>query len=186
MRRNTLFGLVVMVGALVACDIPSGPHADAGPELEPDGSIASQPESSAAVVARVTGSAHRSALGAPVFLNFSATKRADGTVQGEYYYRALGTDPDQWLRVKVTCMTVVDGNKAWVAGITVDAFLPALIGRISYFYAFDNGEGATADPDVISLVRANDVDGADEEFCTELPTLLPRAEVLHGNVKVSG
>jgi hypothetical protein len=121
-----------------------------------------------------------------VILNFSVIKHADGTVRGHYYFRAIGTDPDQWLRVQVTCMTVVGGNQAWIAGVTVDAFQPALIGRVSYFYTFDNGEGAKADPDIVSLVRANDVPGADQEFCTLLPTILPPREVLHGNVHVEG
>jgi hypothetical protein len=178
------WAVVVVVGVMAACESPSAPPAGEGPGLEPDGNMAVV--SSEAIVEVAAGSAHRSALGAPVILSFSASKRADGTVRGEYYFRAIGTDPDQWLRVKVTCMTVVDGNKAWIAGITVDAFLPALIGRVSYFYAFDNGEGANAEPDIVSLVRANDVDGADEEFCTELPTVLPSAEVLHGNVNIRG
>lgn len=182
MHRTRLWAAVVAVAALTSCDTPIEPRLEEGSALEPDGR-ASVSEN---VVARVVGSAHRQALGAPAFVNFSAITRADGTVTGEYYFRAIGTDPDQWLRVKVTCMTVVDGNKAWVAGVTVDAFAPSLIGRISYFYAFDNGEGANAAPDVVSLVRANDVPGADIEFCTELPQVLPNAVVLHGNVNITG
>ncbi|HEX6134778.1 MAG TPA: hypothetical protein VFZ24_12495 [Longimicrobiales bacterium] len=185
MRRTMLWAVAVAVSATAACDSPSEPRASEGPGLEPDG-LVSAVVSDEAIVARATGSAHRSAAGAPAILSFAATTRADGTVQGEYYFRAIGTDPDQWLRVQVTCMTVVDGNKAWVAGITVDAFLPVLIGRVSYFYAFDNGEGANADADVVSLVRANDVAGADQEFCTQLPTVLPNADVLHGNVEITG
>lgn len=185
MRKTLLWAAVAATVATLACDSPSEPRAGDGPGLEPDGMAVSL-VSDEAVVERVTGSAHRMPGGAPAILNFSATKRVDGTVQGEYYFRALGTDPDQWLRVRVTCMTVVDGNKAWVAGITVDAFLPFLIGRVSYFYAFDNGEGTNADADVVSLVRANDVAGADQEFCTTLPTVLPNAEVLRGNVQITG
>jgi hypothetical protein len=182
--RRTKWLAVALLSSAAACDSPSEPRAGEGPGLEPDGRAVVV--SDEAIIEVASGSAHRSALGAPVILSFSATKRADGTVSGQYYFRAIGTDPDQWLRVRVTCMTVVDGNKAWVAGITEDAFLPVLIGRVSYFYAFDNGEGATDAPDVVSLVRANDVDGADEEFCTELPTVLPSADVLHGNVNIRG
>jgi hypothetical protein len=183
MRSTTLWAVAALAG-MAACDSPSEPGAGQGPGVEPDGNYVVV--SDEAIIEVASGSAHRSALGAPVILSFSATKRADGTVKGQYYFRAIGTNPDQWLRVDVTCMTIVDGNKAWVAGVTVDAFLPALIGRVSYFYAFDNGEGANAEPDIVSLVRANDVDGADLEFCTDLPTILPNAEVLHGNVNIRG
>lgn len=183
MRRTWMWAVAFAAG-VAACDSPSAPGAAEGPGLDPDGSSAGSSESP--IVARATGSAQRNALGAPVILNFSAIKRADGTVDGEYYFRAIGTDPDQWLRVKVTCMTVVDGNRAWIGGITVAAFLPQLVGRVSYFYTFDNGEGANADADVVSLVRANDVAGADQEFCTTLPTVLPGVETLRGNVNVTG
>jgi hypothetical protein len=177
--RSAMFGIVVATAA-AACEMPSEPRAGETPAQTFD--VVASP----AIVARASGAAHRDAAGLPVILNFSVIKRADGSVKGEYYFRALGTDPDQWLRVKVTCMTVVDGNKAWIGGITVDAFLPALIGRVSYFYTFDNGEGEGAESDVVSLVRANDVAGEDEVFCANLPTVLPQREVLHGNVHVEG
>jgi hypothetical protein len=75
-----------------------------------------------------------------------------------------------------------------VAGTIVDAseILAFTIGTVSYFYTRDNGEGAGADADEVSLVRANDVPEAAEEFCTERPEILPNREVLHGNVNVAG
>lgn len=181
MRTISMFAVAAMV-TMMGCESPSGTAAE-GPGLEPDGSVGvfSSDES---VVASATGSAHREAGGEPVILSFSAVKRADGSVEGEYYFRALTND--QWLRVDVTCLTVVDGNKAWIGGIAVEAFDPRLVGRVSYFYTFDNGEGAGDEADVVSLVRANDVPGADQEFCTELPTVLPDRIVLHGNVNVRG
>ena len=185
MRWSRAWVLAMATGALVACESATEPPVAEGPALEPDGArIVATSAAGEGVIARATGSAQREAAGGPVILNFSAVKRADGTVTGEYTYRALAVD--QWLRVKVTCMTVVDGNKAWIGGITVAAFLPQLVGRVSYFYTFDNGEGADAAPDVVSLVRANDVAGADQEFCTELPTVLPAIETLRGNVNVTG
>jgi hypothetical protein len=185
MRRTVFLTVAVVAGATLACDTPTGPRAAEGPALEPDG-VMSSVVSSSPIVARAHGSAQRDALGAPAILNFHVIKRADGSVEGEYYFRAIGTDPDQFLKVDVTCMTIVDGNKAWIGGITVDAFLPALIGRVSYFYTFDNGEGENAAADVVSLVRANDVAGADEEFCSELPAVLPAVQTVRGNVQVTG
>lgn len=181
MRGTRLWSAMLVAGAGLACEAPAGPN-DEAHTAAVNGELAA----SEAVVARATGSAQRDALGAPVLLNFSAVKHGDGRVTGSYHYRALGTDPVQWLKVRVTCMTVVDGNKAWVAGITEDAFLPQLIGRVSYFYATDNGEGAGADSDIVSLVRAGDVDGEDQLFCNELPTVLPSRVVVRGNVNISG
>lgn len=135
------------------------------------------------VVARASGAAHREAGGKPVLLNFSASKRADGTVTGSYYYQSVVNHVA--IHVDVTCMTV-QGNGAWVAGVISDSNIPSIIGTVSYFYAFDNGEGAGADADVVSLVRAGDVAGEDQLFCDELPTQLPNQEVLHGNVNVEG
>lgn len=182
MRRTMLWAVAVASSATVACESPSEPRAAEGPGLEPDGVVVAV--SDEAVVARASGSAHREVAGAPVILSFSAIKRADGSVEGEYYFRAVAIA--QWLRVNVTCMTVVDGNKAWVGGIIVAASDFQFVGTVSYFYTFDNGEGAAANSDIVSLVRANDVAGADQEFCTELPTVLPNREVLHGNVNVTG
>lgn len=184
MHWNPGWTLVVAAGLAMACDSPSAPRAGAGPYLEPDGSMMAAVNP--AIVARASGAAHRDALGRPVILNFNAVKYTDGSVQGQYYFRALGTDPDQFLRVRVTCMTVVDGNKVWIGGVAEDAFLPALIGRVSYFYAFDNGHGAHGEADIVSRVRANDVAGQDQAFCADLPEGLGQFEVLRGNVKVEG
>ena len=185
MRRNGMLAAVLVTMTAGACDSPSAPDAAEGPGLEPDGVVAAMSSSQAAVTGRVTGSAHREFAGLPVVLSFSAIQRADGTVTGEYAFHAVAAD--QKLRVNVTCMSIV-GNQAFVAGTIVDASpnLAFTIGTVSYFYTRDNGEGAGADADEVSLVRANDVPEAAEEFCTERPTLLPNREVLHGNVTVAG
>lgn len=184
MRRTGMLAVVLATMTAVACDSPSAPETAAGPWLEPDGIVAAM-SSSQEVTGSATGAAHREFDGKPVILNFSAIQRADGTVTGEYIYHAVALD--QRIRVNVTCMSIV-GNQAFVAGIIVDASpnLAFTIGTVSYFYTRDNGEGANADPDEVSLVRANDVPEAAEEFCTERPTILPNREVLHGNVNVAG
>lgn len=166
--------------ALVACDTPTQPS-ELGSTLDPDGSVvAAETE----VVASAVGSAHREAGGKPVLLNFRAIQRDDGTVEGSYYYQSVFNHVQ--IHVDVTCMTVVEGNKAWIAGIISESNIPVLVGTVSYFYTFDNGEGADADADVVSLVRALDPPGEDLRFCDELPTGLPDHEVLHGNVNVTG
>jgi hypothetical protein len=187
MRGIMSWAIVVAAVAAVSCDSPSAPRASAGPWLEPDGSRAFAVNP--AIVARASGAAHRDAFDAPVILNFSAVKHANGAVQGQFYFRALGTDPDQMIRVTVTCLTVVDGNRAWVGGIVEDAFLPNLIGVSAFFFAFDNGEGADAEPDVVSRVTVAAAAGAEQAFCANAPAI-PAAmlpiEILRGNVNVEG
>jgi hypothetical protein len=180
-------GLLTAIVATIAvgCDSPTRPETAAGPYLEPDGVVASM-NSLQSVTARVTGSAHRERpTGEPIILSFSAVQRGDGTVNGSYTYHDVGGRIR--IRVDVTCMSVV-GNQGFVAGTIVDGTpnVAGLIGTVSYFYTRDNGEGAGADSDEVSLVRAGDVPEAAEEFCTERPTILPNREVLRGNVNVTG
>jgi hypothetical protein len=175
-RKRAIVWMTTMA-TVVGCE--TGSPTDTGEFADPPAATVG-----GGVVASASGAAHREAGGLPVLLNFSARLHADGSASGSYYYHAV-TD-HTWIHVNVTCMTIVDGNRAFIAGVIRDSSIPVLIGTISYFYTRDNGEGADADPDEVSLVRANDVAGADEEFCTELPTVLPNREVLHGNVQVRG
>lgn len=180
LRRSLMLPAVAL---LAACggETPTEP-ASLGSTLDPDGAVVAGGDRG--VTARAVGAAHREAEGKPVILNFSAMKRANGTVSGSYYYQSVFNHVS--IHVDVTCMTVAEGNKAWIAGIITDSSIDALVGTVSYFYTFDNGEGAGAQPDIVSLVRANDVAGEDEVFCRDLPTGLPAREVVNGNVNVKG
>ena len=55
---------------------------------------------------------------------------------------------------------------------------------VSYVYAIDNGEGANAPADVVSVARVNDRPEAAEEFCTTRPLALPPRDVVNGNLQV--
>lgn len=185
MRKILSSTLVLAAATVVACESPSAPRTNEGLALDPDGKALAL---NTAIVAHAAGAGHRDALDQPVILNFSATRRTDGALQGQFYFRALGTDPDQVLRVNVTCLTVVDGNRAWVGGIIEDAFLPNLIGLSAFFFAADNGEGEGAEPDLVSRVVVAAA-GAEQVFCNNAPAL-PAAvlpiEVLRGNVNIDG
>lgn len=118
-----------------------------------------------------------------VRMHFNATTDVSGTTRGFYTYDAGPTS----LKVDVTCMTVVDGNRAWIAGVITESTV-GFVGHVSYFYTFDNGEGAMDQPDIISLVRVEVQPGLGEaaRFCSELPEILPPRNVDRGNVNVRG
>lgn len=118
-----------------------------------------------------------------VQMDVAARKYADGTARGSYHYQAGGVA----IGVDVSCMTLVDGNKAWIAGVITESNI-GFLGHVSYFYTFDNGEGATAQPDIVSLVRVEAQPGLGEavRFCDELPQILPPRNVDDGNINVRG
>jgi hypothetical protein len=134
-------------------------------------------------VSSVTGSGHTN-IGLTDDLReftFHAIEHPDGSVTGSY--KVERTDNGQYFIVDVTCLSV-EGNTAWVAGRIVETNIAVVrVGTVSYFFAIDNGEGGDT-PDVISIARINDRDGADVEFCTTHPLLLPRLVVANGNVQV--
>ena len=177
MRRSPFVLLLALAAA--GCESPTQtpePRAMAGEALLP----------ASAVVEKASGTAYRFPLsnGVPVTVrvHFNATNYGDGTTRGFYTYDAGSTS----LAVDVTCMTVVEGNKAWIAGVITESSI-GFVGHVSYFYTFDNGEGDPANPDIISLVRVETQPGLGEaaRFCDELPTVLPPRDVERGNVNVS-
>ena len=128
-----------------------------------------------------TGSGHYTVGGELRTFAFSATKRADGSVQGEYQLHSR-VGAGAIVHVSVTCLAVV-GNQAWVGGIITHSTNPTIIeGSISYFRTLDNDANGT--PDQLSPARLNDVAGEDIRFCTERPTGLPLNNIEQGNVTV--
>ena len=113
---------------------------------------------------------------------FHAIQHPDGSVSGSY--RNLRTDLGTVIDVEVSCMSVV-GNTAWIGGHIVASNIPTVvIGSVSYFYAIDNGEGEAAPADIVSVLRINDAQGRDVEFCTNRPLLLPPRTVQCGNGQI--
>ena len=166
-------GLSVLAGVLSGCDTPTSPALIAS---------AVRPSFSVGAPIVVSGSGHIEAGDGLRNLTFHAVKHPDGSVSGSYQIRR--TDLGVGFTVDVKCLTVV-GNGAWIGGLIASATQAGVnVGTVSYFYAFDNGEGSDAPPDIVSIARINDVPAALEEFCTELPQILPPRNVLFGNVQI--
>lgn len=172
--RPHLVCLAVLAGALAACDNPASPTLKTGP-VTPSFGVDGLPTV-------VSGSGHIEAGDGLRNFTFHAMKRPDGSVAGSYQIRR--TDLGVGFTVDVKCLTVV-GNGAWVGGIIASTTQAGVnVGTVSYFYAFDNGEASNAPPDIVSIARINDVPAALEEFCTELPQILPPRNVQFGNVQI--
>jgi hypothetical protein len=171
MRKR--IGSALLIAATAACAPDAG---DSGP-LEP---AFSNP---GGVIESATGSGHYLVDGKIRTFAFSANKHADGTTTGEYHINVHASDIA--LHVTVECM-LTKGNTAWIGGHIDRSSNPDVVipGTVSYFWTVDNGEGAGAPPDIVSVARINDVDEALEEFCEDGPTILPPREVVRGNVQV--
>lgn len=127
----------------------------------------------AGVAGSVTGSAHLTVFpGAPPGLatrNFtvSAVEQADGSVSGEWEIVAGGTI----LHGDVDCMWIApDGVSARISGIVTDAkFTTFQVGTAFAMELFDNGNGASGDPDITTQLRAfkNLAPAAGRAFCED-------------------
>lgn len=182
-RRSLTLALACL--ALLGCDPGDDvlrPSAE-GPGLEPDG--AALP--AAGVVASATGSGHYTSGGELRTLGFSAVRRADGSVSGQY--QVVIHAIDRSFHVGVTCLSVRN-DTAWIAGIIERTDHPVIReGTVSYFWVADGGEGPGA-VDKVSTARINDRPGEDQRFCSLMPdeafSGLPGNVVEHGNVQVRG
>jgi hypothetical protein len=100
-------------------------------------------------VASATGAGQLNLPGGFRNFSFTARKASDGTVSGQAQLdnRAQGVRE----HIAIDCL-VVSGNQAWVGGTVTDSTSTTQpVGTVGVFYAQDNGEGANAPPDRISL-----------------------------------
>jgi len=172
MRIHRRASVLATALALAACDLPTGEQHVTAPLFN----------QGAGQEHAVTGSGHVPSGDGLREFTFHAVRNVDGAARGSYKIEFTATG--LFVLVDVTCLSVV-GNTGWVGGRIVDSNIPVVrIGTVSYFYAIDNGEGAGAAPDRVSVARLNDVDGEDIRFCTDRPLLLPAFDVQSGNAQV--
>ena len=129
------------------------------------------------VVEKVTGSGHFTRGGQLRTFSFSAVKRADGTVTGEWqrFARAIGAKAHG----DVTCFTI-DGNQAWLGGVVERT--TTIPGEVRWT-VIDNGEGANSAPDQISLQGVGGGPGSADASCA---AQLPRTmfDIEKGNIQI--
>ncbi len=129
------------------------------------------------VIQSVTGSAHITSGGQLRTLSFTARRHADGTVSGEWqrFTRNLGS----LAHGDITCFTII-GNQAWLGGVVERT--TTVPGGV-FWTVVDNGEGANAAPDQLSLQNVGLSPATVAFFCATTP---PRAliPIEAGNIQV--
>ena len=114
-------------------------------------------------------------------LSFAAIRHADGRVSGQWELNNRANDTR--LHGSVTCLTVID-NRAWIGGILDQSSNPTTIeGRGVSWRVLDNGEGADAPPDQLSLTFTNLNPEIPEIRCRNAPPY-PLLPVEAGNIHV--
>lgn len=101
------------------------------------------------IVASATGSGHLTVNGQLRTFSFSAVKDSSGNARGdgELYNRTS----DARFRLDINCLSV-SGSVATMSGTVSDSNLSAFVGKAFWFRVADNGEGANAPADQITLV----------------------------------
>lgn len=175
MKRIRFHVLLASLTLLAACEAGTDPTA---PSAAPAATVTAAPTSA-------TGSGHYFSGGEQRTFAFSAVEHADGSASGQFEIVIHAID--RYIQANVTCVTVRN-DTAWVGGVVTKTNHPAVIvGRVSYFWTVDGGEGADA-VDKVSTARINDAVGEDARFCSITPdeafSRLPGNVVLRGNVQV--
>ena len=167
MKRLALLALAA--GVLAACDqAPTSPTSYGRPSLAAGGN--SGPSA--------TGAGHFDQAGELRTFSFNAITKKDGTVNGhaELHNRLQDTR----LHIDVNCLRVV-GNVAIMSGVVTNSNDPTLVGDETLFSVQDNGEGAKAPPDLISLVFLFPPGSG---FSCDLFAVAPTNAIEGGNVQV--
>ncbi len=80
--------------------------------------------------------------------SFTAVTQPNGRVTGEAQLKSRASGA--LIHAEINCLTVV-GNKAYIGGVVRHSNNPLLVGKPAVFRVIDNGEGANAPPDELSL-----------------------------------
>ena len=104
----------------------------------------------AAVAASASGSGHILFGANNEFITFNAVRQSDGTVSGTAVVHDVSAGVTA--KIDVNCLNVV-GNTATISGVVTSSSDPTLVGFEGIFQVVDNGEGAGAPPDFMSLAN---------------------------------
>jgi hypothetical protein len=182
MLKSRLIPLLVCTAVLGCSDATTGPAS----LVAPDVNAALGP-----AVASARGGAHwtippaRFGFEIGNKLSFTATKYADGSVDGRINYHQSFLGFDIHLNARVTCMEVYDGNRVKYGGVVEVSNDPDIAPGETFiwFQGLDHGEGANAAPDQSTIAGAGN-EAANEAFCASSAPPVNIFDVT-GNIQVN-
>ena len=98
---------------------------------------------------------------------WKAELKFDGSADGWFNYRDVEDGTPFTAAGAVTCLTVI-GNDAWVGGTITHSNDPKMVGLGGWWHVTDNGEGATAPPDITTFLGVGSLE-ATQAFCDNHP-----------------
>ncbi|HET6342754.1 MAG TPA: hypothetical protein VFG78_11305 [Gemmatimonadota bacterium] len=198
MTHYRLFTLAIVLVA--ACQTGENDAGPAGPDPSSLGLSGSK------IVESASGGYHFTTdprfFGFPVEnrVTFTAARHADGSVSGHYAYEQGAFGQRFIFKGTVTCFRIYDtpvlqdwpdipamtGNRAKWGGVIEQSNDPTLpVGTFIWFQSIDNGEGASASPDLSTISGFGD-EAANEAFCgvPNVPNPLFGPHPVAGNLQV--
>ena len=133
--------------------------------------------------AQATGSGNFTYLGEWRNFAFNAQKGADGSVTGQM--QVNNRAQDRFSHYTVTCMGVV-GNHAFLGVNVASSNDPSVVGLNGILAVVDNGEGANAPPDQVSLVQLGYDAATVAQWCNGVYSInsFPLYNIEAGNIQI--
>lgn len=115
--------------------------------------------------------------------SFHAIADASGAASGRFELHARPADPDLRVHGEVICASS-SGNQAWIGGRVTSASDPDYLGIFTSWWVVDNGEGANAPADQISLMQFHGVPNVPLSRCANQSSPLDVFPIDAGNIQI--
>ncbi len=174
--RNLTAPVLAAVFTVVACENA----------VEPEPNMPGPSFSANPVVQSVSGSGSFIApAGDWRTFSFTARRHADGTVAGQWQRirRQPGNASQSKSHGIVTCFTIV-GTQAFLGGVTTTGLFSTPPNNENAWRVVDNGQGASAPPDQMSLEFVGAPPGFAASYCALTQAAPPLINLQAGNIQV--
>ena len=135
------------------------------------------------VVSSARGSGHFDVNNEYRTFAFNARKSSDGTTDGQWQLQSRHTNST--LHGNVQCISF-DGSTAWFSGVVTKSDLPSYpVGTVVGMIVVDNGEGAGAPADQVSLLPKVGATWCATPVATLINSVIGPFDIVNGNVQVT-
>lgn len=140
------------------------------------------PVAASQVVQAVRGSGHLMVGGELRTFTFSAQRRADGSVSGEFQIIARAVD--RVVHGRITCLRVL-GSAAWMGGVIERDDSGVSTGAQARFRVVDLAQQPGGSPDLMSLLAFSFAPGFAQTYCNNAPPAPALLPTQQGEITVS-